>query len=686
MSLFGASGPKRRDSVIKALPPIPVTGWVAPQHPPNLQAAVAIGFDTETKDLELKTFGPGWGRGKSKIVGASIAAIDRQGNRASWYFPLRHEVEPQDNLNPAYVLPWLRDVLEDTTTHKIGANIIYDVGNLADEDIFVQGPLHDIQFAEALIDNNARVGLDILAQKYLGEHKATSGLEEWALAAYKGPPTEWRKNIYRCPPRLVGRYGEADADLPVRIIMEQWPELQAQDLMRVYDLETGLVPLLVQMRRAGVSVDVNYAAQLHEELTREIKALYERIRVEYGYTLGSTDSRQVGKLFDLVGITYPLTKAGNPSIEKEWLETIDHPAADLVHELREKEKIDGTFLQSYILNKASETGKLHPTFHPLKGESMGTKLGRFSSEIPNLQNIPSRTKLGKRVREAFIPDPGHIKWHKKDVSQIHYRILAHNAVDRGDGSAERLRQSYINDPDMDYHFQVYRDVAGGMNWSQEYLFNGNQFAPMDEQNEEIQDHRRIIKNINFSGLYGVGEGTVVRKYLVGQSLAQGKAFLKKYHEGAPYIQATMDAIAQEAEQNGFVTTLLGRRIRFNLWEPIGYIEGGRPNALPYAQALRQWGSFIRLAGLYRAVNYKFQGTEPDIVKSGMLMAYKSGVYQVTGVPRVTVHDELGFSKISDSPEQLEAYAYIRHCMETALTMRVPIKVDSTEGPNWGKAK
>ena len=377
----------------------------------------------------------------------------------------------------------------------------------------------------------------------------------------------------------------------------------------------------------------------------------------------------MAKLFDHVGISYPFTKAKKPApkLEKEWLDALEHPLGDEINELREYEKIRGTFCKNYIIEK-NVAGKLYPQFHPLKDDANGTKLGRFASSDPNLQNIPARSKLGKRVRKLFTPDCGHYQWRKHDYSQIHYRILAHNAVDDGDGSAEALRERYRNDPDTDYHLDVYMKAAPLLGWS------------ITDQ-EEIDIKRRPIKNVNFGLLYGQSEKALA--YKAGFSGAQAKDFFRYYHLAAPYVLPTMKAIAREAEQFGYVTTLLGRRERFKLWEP-AFGFGQAP--LPYASALEVWGPQIRLAFLYRAVNYKFQGSEPDLMKKAMRDCDKSGVFDYVGVPRLTCHDELDWSVKDNSPQTLEAFAFIKRSMELAIPLRVPVKCDATVGPNWGAAK
>jgi DNA polymerase-1 len=686
LSLLGETTVKRKAVRLKALPPVPDTGWVAPAFP-NLDNAYMIGVDTETYDPELGKSGgeagPGWGRHKGHIIGASISAIDRQGNTGKWYFPMRHEVEPETNLNPDHVLGWLQHTLGERSSHipKVFANCLYDIGWLDEEGVKIKGPIHDVQYAEAIIDNNALVGLDHLGEKYLKFGKKTDVLKPWVMNAYKGPVSEWKANLYRTPPRLVGPYGEDDALMPILILPHQGKILDDEELLAPYRLECNLAPLLIEMRKAGVYVDVAEAEQLLAELRGEIKETYRAIWREYGFMLESTDSRQIGKLFDHVGISYPTTpKTKQAKIEKEWLDVLDHPLGDVVHDLREQEKICGTFIESYILNK-NVNGYLYPMFHPVKGDDGGTLVYRFSSSGPNLQNIPSRTKLGKRVRKLFKPDPGHSHWRKHDYSQIHYRILAHYAV--GPGSDE-LRASYINDPEMDYHMRVYKEVAPLIGWNTDYTKVPNKEGKLD-WNDDIQMKRRPIKNTNFGLLYGLTDKNLRKKYLGDMSESQVKEFFASYHKGAPYVKATMEAIAAEAAEFTYVRTLLGRKIRFYLWEEAGFnLEKGP--ALRYENAVRMYGSNIQLAKLYRAVNYKFQGSEPDIMKTGMLNCWNSGVFDFTGVPRLTVHDELDFSVRDNSPQMREAFDFIQHEMQNAITLRIPVNVDASEGLTWGDAK
>lgn len=657
MLFFDDLGPPKKKLALKVPPPAPETGWRAPAEFPNLSAATVISFDLERHERDFE-HGPGWARGKATTVGFSIACKDRLGNRGCWYFPIRHEIEPRCNLDPVRAMDWLRSILE-TSTPKVGANLLYDIGSLTDDAIDVKGDLYDIQFAEALIDTDAEVALDKLAYKYLGEHKQSTALYDWCATAYGGKSgPKQRENIWRAPPKLVGPYGEADAWLPIDIYEKQLPLLYREQQYELFRMECELIPLLIKMRQRGITIDLEAAEKLYAELTIDIGLLYDRLAREYMSIDSVNSGKNLAKLFDHLGLQYPLTEDGNPSFRKDFLKNHDHPVTDLINEIRECEKIHGTFIKGYILNK-HVNGKIHCSFHPLKGEEGGAKTGRFSSSDPNLQNIPVRTKLGKKMRGMFVKDYGHICIEKNDMSQQEYRDLAHFAV--GPGSDE-LRLDYQNNPKTDYHERV-------------------QLMIKEKANKLIE--RRPIKNINFGLLYGMNEKKLNRMNDFGQ--AEGKEIFTAYHSSNPYVRATMRAAAEEMQKEGFITTILNRRIRFNYFEPIDRdFNADRPMPLPLEMALQRYGSRIKRAGEHKAINYRLQGSNADQLKNGMRNCYAAGVFDYCGIPRLQVHDELVFSVEDDNATTREAFAEMRNILETCIPhMRVPVRVDFKRGPNWG---
>lgn len=658
-----------RNSAPRIIPPTPETGWRPPTFLPDLSAARVISVDVETWDPELADYrddqgathkgkGPGWARGVGHIVGISVGADG--GGR--WYFPIRHTVEPEYNWDPEVVLAWARVELGRAHQPKVGANIIYDVGWLRQEGVVVRGMLYDVQYAEALLDERAHVSLETLAQKYLNEGKDSNQLYEWCARAYGGNPTDkQRANIWRTSPRLVGPYAESDADLPLRVIDKQWPLLVADGLYEVFDMECRLTPLLVAMRFAGVYIHKQRASELYDVLIARAKEANLKLNAIAGGIVDVNSAETIARAFDSVGIQYPRTAKGAPSFTKDYLEDLEHPIGALIREVRKLEKLAGTFVKSYILD-ANKNGYVYGQFNPLRGDDNGTRSGRFSGTTPNLQNLPSRDEeLAPLVRGLFIPDPGHKQWRRYDYSQIEYRFLIHYAC--GPGS-EEVRAHFNAHPDTDYHDMTLDLVAPVAGW--------------DISTKEKRKHKRKpIKNINFGLIYGMGVDKLSRD--LGLSAREGKELFKVYHRAVPFAKATMEECILEAQRTGTVRTILNRASRFDLWEPAGWDNNGP--ALPFEQAIRVYGNIER-AFTHKALNRRLQGSAADLMKKAMLMCWEQGVFNYTGVPRLTVHDELDFSDTGE-PGTEEAFHYMQRTMETAIPLRIPVRADMEVGPDWG---
>lgn len=651
------SSRKRGERELGPMPAIPDTGWRTPEFLPDISRAPIIAFDCETYDPELTDAGPGWARGKGHIVGISAAI---PGHR--WYFPMRHEVQREMNMDPEQVLRWARHMFSQPMP-KVGANLIYDVGWLRQEGVHVKGKLYDVQFAEALLNEESKVNLEALGHKYTGAGKATDVLKDWCMNYYGTGPKTWRRDIYRSPVSLAGHYGEVDASLPLEVLMKQWPLLESEGQLDLFELECSLIPLLVDMRFAGVSVDIAHAERLGHDLQTRADAIQAQLDAIAGFSVNINASDSLSKAFDTLGLSYPRTAAtaskpeGNPSFVKEFLEHHPHKFPQLVTEARGLLKLKGTFVEGYLMSK-NVNGKVFGSFHPLSGTDGGAKTGRFASADPNLQNIPARTAEGKLIREAFVPDTGHLEWWKFDYSQIEYRILAHYAV--GEGS-DQIRQMYINDPNTDYHSST---------------------AALIERVTGVKLSRSHTKNINFGLAYGMGLAKLAKD--LGVSMKEAQELSEAYHRGVPFARETMKLLSDFAQQYGYNRTILGRRTRFNLWEPAGWGEKGR--ALEYADALSAYGTNIKRAYLYRTLNYTLQGSSADMMKKAMATCYTSGIFDVTGVPRLTVHDELDFSVMDRSPRTMEAFREMHNIMQTCIPLRVPVVCDLDVGPNWGKVE
>jgi DNA polymerase-1 len=667
VGLFWQDLPKDKTGYKKQLkpcPPIPDTGWKPVTEWPNLSSANVIGFDIEAKDPELTVAGPGWARNRGNLIGFSCAVEDG----SSWYFPVAHETQPEMNMNLDVVLGFMKYWLEKPTA-KVGANLIYDVGWCKQYGINVGGKLYDIQFAEALLDSESPdVSLEALGQKYLGMGKESSILYDWLASWLGGLPTEkQRKNLYLAPPSLVGPYAETDAALPLAIIKHQWEAMHRRGVLEVFDLECRLIRLLVDMRFRGAPVDLVYANKLYDELGADLDKAEKTLKEIAGQPVNPNSSESVASAFKRNGLDLPKLvdrKTGKErvSFSVDTLEAMDHSIADAILEYRRIEKVRNTFVKSYILDK-NINGRLHCSFHPLKGSERGARSGRFASSDPNLQNIPVRTDIGKKVRKVFTNKK---LWIKGDYNQIEYRMLAHHAVGPG---ADDLRMNYNTNPDLDYHV-----------FTQELI----------RTKTSIELERRPVKNINFGLIYGMGKPKLISdliKFSKGAKLNRkdGELMYSSYHEALPFAKATMEAAAEEVNRHGYVETILGRKSDFNGWTSKQFDDKG--TVLSYEAACQKYGPFnIQRAFTHKALNRKLQGGAADVMKAAMVKAYEAGLFadDACGMPCLTVHDELDFDYENGNDLSAPCWKEFKHVMETAVPqILVPVRFDISFGPSWG---
>ena len=640
------------------LAPIPETGWKpVSEFPTNFANAIRLAYDVETRETDLE-HGAGWGRNTGYMVGISLAAQFDDGTIRSCYLPFDHDIQREYNMDKVQVFAFVKWLLEGTPNiPKFGANLVYDYGWLSSVGINPTGKHYDVQYAEALLYPRERVALEGLGQKYQGIGKDTDLLYRWIRDTYpQTPEKRLRRHIWQAPVTLVGFYAEQDAVLPLQIIEKQWPLMYQQGLLECFELECALIPLLVKMRMQGITIDMDATLKLRDDLSSEIIVDSQRLYKEVGREFNYNSNQDIGRLCDDMNIRYPRTPDGAPSFRKDWMKAQEHPLFKNINNLREKQKIVSTFLEGYFIN-GSTNGKIHCDFHPLRSDDGGTVTGRFSSSNPNLQNIPARSKLGKQLRQLIIPDYGHETMFCGDYSQIEYRVLAHFATGQG---ADALRERYNLDPDTDYHdltIALVKEVVG------------------------LDIERKYIKNINFGLLYGMSQKKLAAQ--LGIPMSEADPLFIAYHAGAPYVKPTMQAAADEADEFGYVRTITGRKGYFDLYVPKGE-KGAMP--LPYEAALNMWGWHIEKDALYKAINYKIQGSAADVMKKAMVDGFRAGIFDVTGVPRLTVHDELVFSVAEKTPLVQEAFKEFLHITETGFPFRVPVKFEADYGNTWGNAK
>lgn len=606
---------------------------------PDLRGHGMIAVDVETYDPDIQKRGPGAHR-DGFIAGIAIATE----KGFSGYYPIAHEGGP--NLDRQKVLVWLTNQLQHENQPKIGSHIIYDLEFLAAAGVKVAGPFYDIQNAEPLLDETQfSYSLESIAQRYLKRGKRDTQMNAWIVEKF-GKRKKPAFHIWQTPPKIVAPYAIEDVVLPLAIFKKQKAELEKQNLWRLFVMESKLIPLLLAMRQRGVCVDLDRAEELQTIFSKRQQELEFSIKRQTGVSLEPWAARSLAKIFNKLGECYPRTeKTRAPSFRREFLEFHSHPIVKKIHEIRQLDKLRGTFIRNAILD-GNYKGKIYCQFNQLRSDQGGTVSGRFSSSNPNLQQVPVRTDNAKLIRSIFIPERGQV-WAKLDYSQIEYRLIAHDASELELPGAELVVDAY-KDEDADFH-QVIADLTG-----------------LD---------RYRAKTVNFGIAYGEG----VRKLSasLGLTMDGGKALLREYHSRAPFMKPLSQFVKQEADENGYIRTLLGRVRRFNMWQT----SDERGNVRYHHQRV---GGAER-AFTFAALNARIQGSAADIMKKAMVKVWESGVCSVLGAPGLTVHDELDWSFVNNKAGK-QAIEHVKDIMENVERLQVPLKVDVGIGANWGEAK
>jgi len=628
-----------------------VTAWTLPRTLPDLSGARLISLDLETRDPDLKEQGPSIHRGGGYIVGIAVATED--GFRE--YFPIRHEEGP--NLDRGAVLAWARREFGRKGQPKIGANILYDLQWLAAEGVPVEGPFLDVQFAEPLLNENLPTySLDAIARKYLGIGKLEDDLAvACAQRGIKGNPKSW---IWRLPAEVVGPYGKKDAALVLEVWARQRRALAAEGLGDLFTLECAQIPVLLAMRLRGVRVDVRAAEQLRDELADREKTDQAELDKLTGRPLNADSGPAIAAAAAALGIKLPPTESGRPSCTKAYMKTQPHRLFKLINAIRKWHRFRVTFLENAILGNAVG-GRVYAQFHPLRkadadeGGEFGTVLGRYSCSNPNLQQVPKRDEeFGPKIRGLFLPEDGEL-WLCADYSQIEPRVALHF----GSGeAADAMRAAYTANPTMDCYNALMREMPGIT--------------------------RDQVKVAFLGTMYGMG----LRKFAATGNMTEqvAKRVRNSFLAGAPYLDALAQDAQRAAERTGWVKTILGRRRRFDLWEPDSRDFEGAP--LYLSAAREKWPhATLRRTHTQVAAHHVVSGSSADALKTATVEIARSGVLDVLGAPLLTVHDELDFS-VPQTPAGAAAMEEVVRIMESALRFRVPLVADVDLGPTWAGAK
>jgi len=591
-----------------------------------IEEARAQGYfalDTETDHIDSIV---------AKLAGIALAT----GPNRACYIPVGHSgadlysVAPSQ-LSEALVLQKLKPILEDSSVLKIGHNFKYDWVMFHKAGIDV-GPVDDTMVISFDLDAGRSFGhgLEELAKLHFDHEcipfKQLCGTGQKQITFDKvalGPATE---------------YAGEDADICLRLWLRLQPRLAQENVARVYErVDKPLVGVIGRMERRGIKVDRDYLARLSAEFSRDIQSLEEKIyEAACGpFTIGSP--QQLGDvLFGRLGLKGGRKgKSGHYSTDVNELERLAAEGVDcarLVLDWRQLTKLRSTYTDALQAVINPVTGRVHTSF-----SLTGAQTGRLSSNDPNLQNIPIRTEVGRKIRDAFVADPGH-QILSADYSQIELRLAAHMA----------------DVPQLKEAFRAGEDIH---NMTAEELF-----GTVD------RDTRNKAKTINFAILYGISSWGVAGR--LGVSKEEGKAIIDRYFERFPGIRAYIHGTLAFAREHGFTKTLFGRKTHFepNIRSPNPSIRGGAERA---------------------AINAPIQGTSADLIKRAM--ARMDGALADAGLSDVKmllqVHDELVF-EVPDGKEE-EAAAVIQQVMSTAaepaMKLDVPLDVEVGWGPNWGAA-
>jgi DNA polymerase I-like protein with 3'-5' exonuclease and polymerase domains len=398
------------------------------------------------------------------------------------------------------------------------------------------------------------------------------------------------------------------------------------------------------MKWNGVRVDVDQAEQTKNKLLKQESELLKQVKEDTGVAVNVWEAKSISKMFDALSLPYARTElTGAPKFDKHFLRTHEHPLVQAVAQAREYNKARTTFIDTIL--KHEHNGRIHAEINQLRGDGGGTVTGRLSYNTPNLQQVPSSKVLGPMIRSLFIPEEG-MQWGAFDYSQQEPRLVVHLAslTNGGLKGADEFVNAYHEDPNTDFHTMV------------------SEMAKID---------RKKAKTINLGLFYGMGKGKLSSE--LGLTPGEAEDLFEKYHSRVPFVKEMIELTMKKAADVGHVRTLLGRKCRFDEWEPIRY---GVHRPLPRAEAEREHGKQIKRAYTYKALNKIIQGSAADMTKKAMVDLHAEGI-----TPHIQVHDELDCSFDSEAQKNK-----IMEIMKNAVQLEVPVKLDCEVGPSWGEAK
>ena len=582
----------------------------------KLAGSKMIAIDTETTALDPL---------RADLVGISLSITAGEG----YYIPLGHKTgESQLKIGP--VIDALRPVLTDPKVAKAGHNIKYDALVLSNYGLDVTPLSFDSMIAEWLTDPASRnLGLKDLADSVLGI--SMTHIDE-LIGKGKNQVTMEQVAVATAAP-----YAAADAEVTLRLVPPLREKMEKRLCTKIFnEIEMPLVPVLISMEKEGITLDNDFFQRFSQEMGTRLNEIEAAVYESVGYSFNLNSTQQLSKvLFDTLKLEPPdrnkKTSSGHYSTSAAVLDELkgQHPVVDLLLEYRELSKLKSTYLDALPLQINPRTGRVHTSFN-----QVGSVTGRLASSDPNLQNIPTRTETGRRVRLGFVAAPGDTLL-SVDYSQIELRIVAHMSGDQAMLQAFREGQ--------DIHAATAAAILD---------------IPITEV---TKDQRRHAKAINFGLIYGMSPFGLSRS--TDLTLAEAENFVRDYFEHFPGVKKYLDNIRVLAARQGFVETMLGRRRYFpNLANPVNQMMRNREER--------------------EAINAPIQGTAADIMKIAMLRLSEAlSSSQLNAKMLLQVHDEL----VLEVPvnEVTETASLVRQVMEEAYKLDIPLLTEARSGVNWG---
>ncbi len=521
-----------------------------------------------------------------------------------------------------------RPFFEDENIEKIGQNLKYDIKILSNYNIPVKGKLFDTMLAHYLINPDMRHNMDVLSETYL--NYSPKSIE--SLIGKKG---KGQKTMREVPVEDAKEYAAEDADITLQLKEVFSPQLDKTDTKKLFDeIETPLVAVLADMEMEGVNLDVPFLQSLSGELETDIKVLENQIYEAAGEKFNLASPKQLGDiLFDKLkigGVKQKKTKTGQYATGEEVLSylALSSPFVQNILDWRQLVKLKNTYVDALPLQVCNKTQRVHTDYMQAVAAT-----GRLSSNNPNLQNIPIRTERGRQIRRAFIPRDENYTLVSADYSQIELRIIAALSGE------ENMIKSFQNGED------IHKSTAAK-------VFN----VPLEEVTREQRSH---AKTVNFGIVYGVSAFGLSNQ--TSLSRGESKDLIDAYYQTYPRLRAYINELVEIARENGYAQTISGRR--------------------RYLKDINSQNAVVRGAAERNAVNAPIQGSAADIIKIAMINIHKKLTSENwKSKMLLQVHDELVFDVHKSELEAIKPL--IRHEMENAFVLAVPLEVDLGEGENW----